>query len=201
MNKKWYGIIALVVIAALIATSIGLLVFTPKKEKWKWYENKEWRYRIRYPADWEVVEGWDIAFYPPTEKGIFPKVYFRIAIPTSSTGSPVSFNETFYSFDTEGLIHSFTREVINKSEFRETKLVNKNVTTEEIKIDNRSGYRVTEILEYLYLDNEEKEVKKRVSNSVWVGKELYGIQFSAPLEEFTRWEKIFESMFSSFEFI
>ncbi|HIH98768.1 MAG TPA: hypothetical protein HA346_07225, partial [Thermoplasmata archaeon] len=56
MNKKWYGIIALVVIAALIATSIGLLVFTPKKEKWKWYENKEWRYRIRYPADWEVVE-------------------------------------------------------------------------------------------------------------------------------------------------
>ena len=80
-------------------------------------------------------------------------------------------------------------------------MVNKNVTTEEIKIDNRSGYRVTEILEYLYLDNEEKEVKKRVLNSVWVGKELYGIQFSAPLEEFTRWEKIFESMFSSFEFI
>ena len=200
MKKNWIGIIALVIIIALICISLALFLVHREKQGWKWYENKEWRCRIRYPVDWEVVEGWDITFYPPTEKGIFPKVYFRIAIPTSPKGSPVSFNETFSSFDTEGSFHSFTGAVINKSEFRETKLVNKNVTTEEIEIDNRGGYRVTEILEYLYLDNEEKEVEKRVSNEVWVGKELYVIQFSAPLEEFPRWEKFFESMFSSFEF-
>jgi hypothetical protein len=199
--KKWLiGLIVGIIFAALIIS--GVVIYLSKsKTEWKTYESKEWGFRVKHPADWKVVEDWDITFYPPPWKG---KVYFRIAVPTSpKEWTPVSFNETFSSLDAESQkIYPLTGgEVINKSELRETKLLNKRVTTEEIEIDNKSGHRVTEIFEYLYLDNKEKGAAKLVSNLVWVGKELYVIQFSTSLEEFPRWEKIFESMFSSFQFL
>jgi hypothetical protein len=55
MKKKWYGIIALVIIAALICSSLALLLI-PKEEKeeWKVYENKDWGFTIKYPVDWDI---------------------------------------------------------------------------------------------------------------------------------------------------
>jgi hypothetical protein len=54
-TKRWYGIIVLLVIGVLILSSMSL-IFTNQsfKQKWKWYESKEGKYKVKYPADWVV---------------------------------------------------------------------------------------------------------------------------------------------------
>jgi hypothetical protein len=46
------------------------LIFTKQssKQKWKWYENKEWGFRVKYPADWKAEE---------TENFLFASAIFR----------------------------------------------------------------------------------------------------------------------------
>jgi hypothetical protein len=54
--KKWLiGVIVGVVLVALIIG--GAIIYLSKpKIKWKTYESKEWGFRVKYPADWEIWE-------------------------------------------------------------------------------------------------------------------------------------------------
>jgi hypothetical protein len=78
MKKKVHGIIALVIIVALICSSFAIFLI-PQEQEWKWYENKEWRYRIKYPADWEVTEKSEnfTYFYPPRYKKVHCDIFIN----------------------------------------------------------------------------------------------------------------------------
>jgi hypothetical protein len=69
--KKWLiGVIVGVVLVALIIG--GAIIYLSKpKIKWKTYENKEWGFKFKYPANWEVGE----IDTPIMPKGVF---YFGI---------------------------------------------------------------------------------------------------------------------------
>lgn len=52
MNKSLLCLISGILVAALLA---GCTAPQEKSEQeWEWYENKEWGYKIKYPADWRV---------------------------------------------------------------------------------------------------------------------------------------------------
>jgi hypothetical protein len=61
-------LIALLLIFGLFASLVGCIGGKPSGEEeqaksleslskeWKWYENKEWGYKIKYPSDWGIYE-------------------------------------------------------------------------------------------------------------------------------------------------
>jgi hypothetical protein len=77
MNKKWYGIIALIIVGTLILSSMAL-IFTNQsfKQEWKWYESKEWGFRIKYPTDWEVKTEEISFFVDDTESKSYNTIFF-----------------------------------------------------------------------------------------------------------------------------
>jgi hypothetical protein len=90
-TKPLYLALTLLALAGLAFSLIAPLC-SGAKQKWKWYESKEWGFRIKYPADWELYEsrGWRSFYvqnYPVGE--IFPKnfFFFRISLCPSSEKS------------------------------------------------------------------------------------------------------------------
>jgi hypothetical protein len=74
MNKWLIGLIVGIIFAALIISGVVIYLSKPKTE-WKTYENKEWGFRIKYPAGWESSvttndkeEGFGIRFCPSVGK-------------------------------------------------------------------------------------------------------------------------------------
>jgi hypothetical protein len=57
------------------------LIFTNQsfKQKWKWYENSKWGYKIKYPADWKVTEKSEnfTYFHPPEYKGVHCDIFIN----------------------------------------------------------------------------------------------------------------------------
>jgi hypothetical protein len=53
MKKKLYGTITLLIIVALICSLLTLFL-RPKEQEWKWYENEERGFKVKYPLGWKA---------------------------------------------------------------------------------------------------------------------------------------------------
>jgi uncharacterized membrane protein affecting hemolysin expression len=56
MTKRVLCLLSVLLIGVLLFSSMAVVVDS-KRTRWKWYENKEWKIKFKYPSKWEFEEG------------------------------------------------------------------------------------------------------------------------------------------------
>jgi hypothetical protein len=185
-TKRWYGIIVLLVIGALILSSMSL-IFTNQsfKQKWKWYENKEAGFKIKYPTAWEVFES--------NKENITPSIRnlpigHAVAAPKKIFFYPSKLQINLSKPALEGAEIGFfiIQSVPTSKPPKETKEeISKNSKEKKVSIyERKDGIKV----------QHDSVIKEYEDIAYW-------INFWAPLDEFDKWNETFQQMLDSFKFI
>jgi hypothetical protein len=194
MKKKWIGIIALVIIAGLICSSMALFLI-PREQEWKWYVNEDWGYKLKYPEGWNayILEqgGASVGIYPPRNKKIDRQIL--VSVIDKSLLSYQSLEEKFTRrFEDEKEIASKPGREFKILEYKNTTLRGVHaIKAKWVRTDNNSRYWFSE--------------ERFTQISAIKGKFRYTLNFGleteqgAPPDE--EWEKIIDQAIASFRFI
>jgi hypothetical protein len=157
-------------------------------KEWKWYENKEWGFKLKYPAGWESSvttndkeKGFGIRFCPSVGKENERDVFFIMILDALDLSLEEVTND---SIDISGITFGQPLKIL---EYKNTTLSGEPATQIVFKVEKRKG-RVTEDSKGLIINAIKRE-------------KTYTIIYYSPWKNYSKGIKISKEMIKSFKFI